>query len=402
MSILNQISDDKLWKDFYEHKREKKKMRAEELADFFEFTDKKEYIEIVEKITDGKPLSLPNKKLVNKVANNKKRVVYTYSKQENYVLKLITQLLYKYDSAFSPNLYSFRQNFGVKRAFFDLTTHKNISRMYSYKVDIHDYFNSVDIDICIDELKEIITDDEPLLEFIIRLLREDRVVYNGQVILDSHGIMAGVPISSFLANVYLRKMDRFFEENNIIYARYSDDIIVFASSNDELEKYVGKIKTFLKDYKLEINPKKEVYTSAGEGWTFLGIQFSDDKIDISPVSLDKVKAKLRRKARALLRWKRKKGLENIYAARAFVKYINRYFYSNEKPDEMTWAMWYFPVITTDKSLKEIDTYVLELIRYIVCEKHNKSMYNFKYEEIKKLGYRPLVKEFYSRNNVKAD
>ncbi len=394
MSILNLIAEDELWKNFFAGKDMQGKLRAEERKALSLFIDEKRYKKIAEALLAGQSFSLPRKRLLNKKETAKKRVVYTYSQDENYVLKLMTQLLYKYDWAFSSNLYSFRRNFGVKKAFFDLIEGENHSDLCSYKVDIHDYFNSIDVERCIAELEEVIADDEPLLRFIAGLLREPKVIYDDVIVSEAHGIMAGVPISSFLANIYLRKMDRYFEERNILYARYSDDIIVFAPSLEELEEYICTIKAFLEKYQLEINPKKEIRTAVGGAWTFLGMQYQNGKVDIAPASLDKVKAKLRRKARALLRWKRKKGLSNIHAVKAFIKYINHYFYNNTRSDEMTWTRWYFPVLTTDQSLKVLDAYSLELIRYIFSEKHTKSAYNFRYEEIKQLGYRPLVAEFY--------
>lgn len=46
--------------------------------------------------------------------------------------------------------------------------------------------------------------------------------------------MAGTPMSPFLANVYLTEMDKYFEERDVLYFRYSDDIILFADSMEEL------------------------------------------------------------------------------------------------------------------------------------------------------------------------
>ena len=36
----------------------------------------------------------------------------------------------------------------------------------------------------------------------------------------------------------------------------------------------------------------------------------------------------------------------------------------------------------------------ECLRYIKTGRHNKKNYNLKYEELKKLGYKPLVSEYY--------
>lgn len=62
--------------------------------------------------------------------------------------------------------------------------------------------------------------------------------------------------------------------------------------------------------------------------------------------------------------------------------------------ETNWSRWYFPVINTDKGLKQIDSCMQQCIRYISTGKHTKSNYNFRYEDMKRLGYRNLVNEWY--------
>ena len=106
---------------------------------------------------------------------------------------------------------------------------------------------------------------------------------------------------------------------------------------------------------------------------------------------------MRRKTRALSRWADKKGVPREMAARAFIKRFNSKLYDNPVYSELTWTRWFFPVINTDKTLKEIDSYMLECIRYLATGKRNKSKYDFRYEDIKKLGYRSLINEYYKQN-----
>ena len=91
-----------------------------------------------------------------------KRIVFLFNENENYVLKAIMFLLYKYDNLFTQNLYSFRQNISVKTAIHDITK-KDIKTMYGYKADIHDYFNSVDVEIMKSILKSKIKDGYHIL-----------------------------------------------------------------------------------------------------------------------------------------------------------------------------------------------------------------------------------------------
>ena len=108
---------------------------------------------------------------------------------------------------------------------------------------------------------------------------------------------------------------------------------------------------------------------------------------------------MRRKSRALIRWSRNKNLESIYAVKSFISAFNKKLYNNTEAHDITWARWYFPLITTDKSLKVIDSYLQECIRYIATGKHTKSAYNFRYNQMKDLGCQSLVNNWYKYKGV---
>ncbi|MCF0105686.1 MAG: hypothetical protein HUJ53_02870, partial [Holdemanella sp.] len=168
----------------------------------------------------------------------------------------------------------------------------------------------------------------------------------------------------------------------------------FTDTEEEQVQVATIIKKHLDDSGISINPKKEVYTKPKEPWTFLGIQYSNGTIDISSVTKEKTKSKIRRRARAIKRWQIKKGKTNTQAVRALIKAMNKKFYEASSSHELTWSRWYFPLITTDKTLHEIDLYVQYWIRFLSTGKHNKKNYNLRYEEMKELGYRSLVHEWY--------
>lgn len=369
-------------------------MSSYEEKDLREFISNAEYLPIVVNIAANRPFPLPQLRELNKKSTNKKRTVFVFDREENYVLKAVAYLLNKYDHLFPENLYSFRKDIGVKKAIADLVKNPHITSLYSYKVDIHDYFNSVDADRILTQLQAEIGDDKYLFDFISGIITEPTVRNKEEIICCKKGIMAGIPISGFLANMYLKELDEWFAERNIIYARYSDDIIVFAETPELIAEYEQKIKSVLVEKKLEVNRKKEYRTIPGEPWEFLGFCVDADGIDLATISLQKMKDKMRRKARALIRWKNRTGACNERAILAFIRHFNRKFYDNPKQHEVTWCRWYFPTITTSKSLHILDEYMISCIRYIATGKHTKANYNLRYEEIKELGYRSLVNAYY--------
>jgi hypothetical protein len=246
-------------------------------------------------------------------------------------------------------------------------------------------------------LRETLADEPEICRFLESLLTNPLVNDHDTLIPEEKGIMAGTPISTFLANLYLAHMDHYFADAGALYARYSDDIIVFGNTEAEREQNAATILRYLEEAGLTVNPSKEARTSPGEMWTFLGICYQDGIIDVAPVSVEKLKAKMRRKARALMRWQARKGATGINAAKAFVRVFNRKLFENPVEHELTWARWYFPLINTVESLKVIDEYSQNCIRYLATGKHTKAQYNFRYVEMKKLGYVSLVNRYYNQD-----
>ena len=354
-------------------------------------------------INAGGAFPLPKKTVISKMSSSKKRTVYTYPLRENTVLKLLTYLLLrKYDGLFSDGLYSFRPGKTAKDAVRKLMRIKGIRQMYSYKVDIHNYFNSVPVEKFLPILQDALSDDQRLFSFLSSLLTEPRVIDHGKEITEQKGIMAGTPLSAFYANLYLRGLDSHFEEAGVPYARYSDDIILFAETEEELQKHARYVKSYLFDFGLTVNPDKECFATPSDGFTFLGFYCSQSEIDIAPATVKKLTGKMRRKTHALMRWRKRNGLSGEKAAAAFIRIFNRKLLDHGDDNELTWSFWFFSVINTTKSLHQIDLYAQDCIRYLVSGKRTKARYNVRYEDLKALGYKSLVHEYYAFSDKKDE
>ncbi|MBQ7500770.1 MAG: hypothetical protein IJT91_07725 [Clostridia bacterium] len=394
MSLLDKLSDRECWERFAEYKTALcSKSDEKQLMDFIE---NEYYLPVCEKIYASEAFPLPKKTVISKMGTAKKRVVYTYPEKENTVIKLLTYLMIRrYNGIFTRDLYSFRPQKTAKAAVRRFLKTKDIDRMYSYKVDIHDYFNSIPIDRLLPMLRETTDDDPELYGFLESLLTEKRVVFRGEIIEETKGIMAGTPISAFYANLYLNDLDRYFYERSIPYARYSDDIIVFAGSEDEVRRYAEHIRGYLESAGLSVNPAKESYSKPGEGWIFLGFSVNGDTVDIAPATVKKLKQKMKRKSNGLRRWAARNKVAPVKAASAFIRVFNRKLLESPQDNELSWSYWFFPVINTADSVAAIDSYARQCIRYIITGKHNKSAYRVTYADMKSLGYRNLVHEYYA-------
>ena len=393
-SILDKLTDPEAWERFFTHRADGAHQSRRELKELRAFIDSGDNLRAAAEMARGRVTALPAVKELNKKFTGKKRTVFTFPRAQNYVLKLLAHLLYEYDYLFSPTLFSFRQGTGVKIAMRRLVRHRELDRAYTYKVDIHDYFNSVDTQRMLNILRESLPHDPRFCDLVENILTEPMAMVGRERREVRKGIMAGVPIAGFLADLYLAELDRYFEERGILYARYSDDIIVFADSEDKCREYEGIIKDKLREYGLTVNERKEFRTAPGEEWEFLGFAYRQGRIDVAEAAVSKLKAKLRRKARALVRWRRKNNAAPESAIKAYLKHFNGKFFDNPVHNEVTWALWYFPVITDATRLRELDRYMQDCIRYIYTGKHTKANYNLRYETIRSLGYKSLVNAYY--------
>ncbi|MBO4782469.1 MAG: hypothetical protein J5522_08740 [Lachnospiraceae bacterium] len=395
-NIYDMAHEADAWESFFSdyasndhvYKADVKKLRT--------YIDEKKYLEVLDSFEQTGTFPVPQLKMLNKKGTEKKRVVFSFDEDASWLLKFFGYRLHAYDDIFSDNLYSFRKERSVKTAVARLLKKKNLNEMYGVKLDIHDYFNSADTDLIIKKLDDTLTGQDKLLDLIKSILRDPNIILqNVEVDSPVHkGMMAGSPLSPFLANLYLDDLDKYFEDKCFFYARYSDDIIFFTETDENRKFLMDEALRIIGEHKLSLNPNKLSYIEPGQSFEFLGFSFNDETVDVSTTSFDKIKKKIRRKSRAVLRWKLKKDADPEKAAKVFIRYFNRKFFENPVKSELTWCRWYFPIITTDTSLKEIDHYMQECIRFIYTGKHSKRNFNLRYEDIKKMGYRSLVNEFH--------
>lgn len=402
-AILKKAASEACWYEFLEYKLDRQHLDAGEEREIRDFIERKAYLSLCEAWSRGEfPVSYPVKRIVNKQSTGKKRIVYSFPGDEGILLKFIAFHLFHYDYYFNNNCYAFRREYGVKDALLRIRSLPDLQEQFCLKVDITNYFNSIDVDRLLEKLLFVREVDETLYGLFERLLQRKQVMVNGRLVSENHGAMAGTSLSPFFANVYMSEVDAYFAGQDIPYFRYSDDILVFARSQEDLLQRRDQLYRMVKELGLAINPDKVHISAPGEVWEFLGFCYRNGEIDLSDMTLRKIKAKIRRKSEALRRWQRKKGLTGEKAAIGLIRAMNRKFYGSSADNrdafdgssDFTWSRWFFPNLTVDDGLHIIDAYLQEYIRYTVTGRHYKGNYRIRYEQLKEWGYRSLVHEFY--------
>jgi len=398
LSILTNLKNKTFWQEVlasYQQKYFLNKAKKLFLEKFF-FADK--YLVIAEQILNlSYEVSLPTKLKINKI-NGTKKIVYSLNFQDEFLFKVINKILQQnYNYLISPLCYSFQKNKTAKTAFNQILKDKNLKQKFCLRLDIKNFFNSININDFFNSLPPVILNDLPLLKLLQGLYLSNKVVDEGKIIFEEgKGLMAGTPLAPFFSNIYLKSLDDFFLNNQVNYARYSDDIILFDYEKNIL-KWKNYILAYLLKKKLQINAEKTKIIEPAQPWEYLGIQYYNGSLDLSRVAFYKLKAKIRRLTKKYYRWKIKKQISDEKLFFYFIKKLNKKFYGNlqKENNKFCWAKWFFPLLTTSATLKKVDAFVQEKIRFLATGKYSKKNYKkIPYPKMQQLGYLPLTKSFY--------
>lgn len=343
--------------------------------------------------------SIPKIRLIPKNNSNRKRIIYRFNDDETALMRLIAYSLQDMDYLFCDGLYSFRRGKSPKDYFIWRKNNFFSKGCYVIKADIKSYGHSLNVEILIDKIKKIFIKDYQFCEFLVWLLSRKTYIDHGKIIQGNTSGLPGCPIHSFLTNIYLSEVDDYFYNKCISYARYSDDILMYVKSEKDVKDYFKILLKMVNELKLEFNNDKTKVCKSFNSIDFLGMEISDSDIDISPISIKKIKRRMRIRAKKIVKEKHLTGMSMYDAGRLLISLNANTFFGIESESRMSWARWAFPIITKIDRLIELDLYNQYCIRYVMTEKWTKSQYRITYQELKNIGYKSLVRLYYSHKEA---
>jgi RNA-directed DNA polymerase len=151
---------------------------------------------------------------------------------------------------------------------------------YVCRSDVNSYYATINHDILMAQLRELIQ-DTALLELIEQLLtRLDDV--NGEFYSVTTGINKGSPLSPLLGAVYLLEMDKVLGEYcakyDLKYYRYMDDWIILCKTRHQLRTAAKLMNQSLNDVKQTKHPFKTYIGKIKKtGFDFLGYRIGQKK-----------------------------------------------------------------------------------------------------------------------------
>lgn len=169
------------------------------------------------------------------------------------------------------------------------------------KVDIQNFFSSINHEILVNKLKSNI-DDETILNLITKVITQStvdvntpfkqRIKYNNK-----EGLPQGLSISGLLSEIYLFDLvQKYSKKDNLEFFRYVDDVLIFCNKID-IEEITKSLKSDFEDLKLTIhdfaiNSNKSSFGNINEPFEFLGYKFEDKLISVRETSIQKMYANI--------------------------------------------------------------------------------------------------------------
>lgn len=156
---------------------------------------------------------------------------------------------------------------------------------YCYKIDLHHYYQSINHEVLKQKFRKVFKDPELLwlldeiVDSINTATEEDLIELSlfGEIEVDP---ITGIPIGNYMSqysgNFYLSSFDHWVKEELHVkhYYRYMDDVVIFASSKEELHEIHRKVTAYTRDYlHLNIKGNYQIFPTKVRGVDFVGYRF---------------------------------------------------------------------------------------------------------------------------------
>lgn len=214
-----------------------------------------------------------------KVIDLKKRRIYAPSPKLKKIHRFINKTVLEYAQFNEDVVFSYRKGFSTRDA-----VDKHANNKYFFQTDITDFYNSISLEnvkyTLETQLENVpISDIKEYIQNILNL-----------VVVDNH-IPVGFSTSPLLSNICLMNFDnsllKFCRENNLVYTRYSDDLIISGETKDFTSTIEKVVKETLKEKinsNAELNASKTKTHKKGHDFKLLGFSILPNGIATIPSS----------------------------------------------------------------------------------------------------------------------
>lgn len=172
----------------------------------------------------------------------------------------------------SANCYHLSGPAGVKHATQQiLKVLEQDAPQYFIRADIKSFYKSILHHKLIDDIKQHY-DDPKLINMLTNIIKNPIETPNG-TINPINGIALRGPLSQFFSAIYLKSLDNAFEQMNVNYFRYQDDILILYKTKRQMNRCKRRMMNILQMKKLCLSRRKTTMGLIKNGFHFLGVDY---------------------------------------------------------------------------------------------------------------------------------
>lgn len=283
------------------------------------------------------------------------REVYVNEPIDRIFLSLYNDVMFEmYGLLIHPSCKSYQKGVGCPQTVKEISNKicKMQTACVGYKADLSKYFDTVKIEVIDKALDELSTNSP--LDNIVREYYHNNLVFDADGNLIEHygSLKQGCAFASFLANYVLRDIDACLSKMDIIYYRYSDDIVMIGKDAD---KALMTLQAMLKWKGLELNPKKIERIYKDRFFTFLGFNICGPHITFSKKSIKNLQDEIEART-----------IKSDYTTQKAIHQVNKYLYEGYIVDnkQFGWAAYFLPVCNVRKDINELNIFIMDCIRAV--------------------------------------
>jgi RNA-directed DNA polymerase len=144
---------------------------------------------------------------------------------------------------------------------------------YIIRADIKSFYKSIPHHKLIQDIKKYY--DDPKVQFMLQEIITNPIEtprgYKNAVT----GIALRGPLSQFFSAIYLKPLDDAFDNTDVTYIRYQDDLILLCKTKRQLNRCRRKMMEILAERQLKLSRKKSRIGLVNKGFHFLGIHYPE-------------------------------------------------------------------------------------------------------------------------------
>lgn len=321
--------------------------------------------------------------------NGKIREVFCNSQMDRVVLSVINEIYYKlYSKYIHPNCVSYQKNTGVPKIIKSLVKELDATGK-GYKADLSKYFDNVNRET-VNALLDSLSTGSPVDRVVWNYYNDDHIVLNGVKTERYKSLCQGCSIGTLLANLCLKDIDEEISKLDVVYYRYSDDLLFIGK---DAEKALEILKQMLIPKGLSLNRDKVQAIDITTEFTFLGAKIKGKEVDISDESVERFKKKIR----SITKMRKGMKIKSRSTQRKMIKEIN--YYIREAYAKSTknfgWEQFFYSLINTNKTIVMLDEYVKDHLKHAYTGKwnHTTNMHKTSNEQLREMGYKSMVQMY---------